>query len=371
MGGGDRRRIWSGIVCDPLGINCSNLPGALRDCVENYVGANPVVTLFATPKPGSQFVGWSGACAGSRPVCATKMTAIREVTATFGQGTTDNTPVKALLLLHGMNSDPLTWNDLVQLDFGNICPEIVQGLIIDPESTTKVLCYRLRFGMYDVGVFGGRTGLEGVTAANSPPPSSGDFSNFDQLGLEVRAAVRAILNRHPNAGIVLLGHSRGGLAARDFLQKASPERNKVVGLLTTGTPHLGSPLGRVYRYLRNHGRLDAPADWRVVDFLRGSANCSNVIRYKNPSPLDLRRPTIDDLSSDSAWVRSINQYISFLPSTIKYGQLYYPLLRLGILAEILGQQYSVFDRPGIGDICVQLTADGAEQIRLMIIPVMV
>ncbi|MGH8526383.1 MAG: esterase/lipase family protein, partial [Gammaproteobacteria bacterium] len=225
-----------------------------------------------------------------------------------------------------------------------------------PESTTHVVCYRLRFGMYDA--LGGRTGLEGVTATD-PTSFRGDFSTLHHLGLEVRAAVRGILNRHPNAEIALLGHSRGGLAARAFSQKTSPERAKVVAMVTTGTPHRGSPLGRIYKYLRNHPRPNPATDWRVVDFLNGKTNCSNVIRIKNPDPLDVRRPTIDDLSSDSVGIRDLNRDIGSLPRTIKYGELRYPLLRLGVLADI-PPQYSVFDRRDLSDICVQLTT-AAEQ----------
>ncbi|MGH8487298.1 MAG: esterase/lipase family protein [Gammaproteobacteria bacterium] len=187
----------------------------------------------------------------------------------------------------------------------------------------------------------------------------GDFSNFDQLGLEVRAAVRGILNRHPSAEIVLLGHSRGGLAARDFLQKTSPERDKVVGLVTTGTPHLGTRLGRIYQYLKNHPcnpRSNCSTnpvlteDWHVVDFLRN---------LPPPDSLDVRRPTIGDLDDRSlpdtgrVTVGSLNTSIGQLPTGIKYGELLYTGVDLGWLKATVCY---IFGDPSPLDLCPDVSA---------------
>ena len=110
------------------------------------------------------------------------------------------------------------------------------------------LGYRLMFGSFDVS--SGRSGLPDGLPPNPVLPiiatasSSGDFETFEEIGEEVRNAVQAVLNRHPQAGIVLLGHSRGGIAGRMFLQEETyTERLRVIGLLTTGTPHKGSRLG--------------------------------------------------------------------------------------------------------------------------------
>jgi Tol biopolymer transport system component len=61
----------------PAGIRCGS------DCAEAYeVGT--VVTLTAAPRPGSRFVGWSGACAGTGS-CTLTMNAAKSVTATFSR----------------------------------------------------------------------------------------------------------------------------------------------------------------------------------------------------------------------------------------------------------------------------------------------
>ena len=65
-----------GIVSsNPSGIKCG------LDCSESYA-AGTVVVLTATPRSGSTFAGWSGACTGSG-TCTVPMTAVKNVTARF------------------------------------------------------------------------------------------------------------------------------------------------------------------------------------------------------------------------------------------------------------------------------------------------
>jgi hypothetical protein len=61
----------------PGGIAC---PG---DCEGSYKGATSV-TLTATPEPGWEFTGWSGACTGTGE-CRVPLTAVRSVKATFAR----------------------------------------------------------------------------------------------------------------------------------------------------------------------------------------------------------------------------------------------------------------------------------------------
>jgi pimeloyl-ACP methyl ester carboxylesterase len=271
------------------------------------------------------------------------------------QGATAQEPANVLLLLHGMNSSPDTWNDFVALKFNNSCAIIANGVLTDNSTPNPqgVLCYRVRFGSFDLS--SGRVGLEGIKATSS---SSGDFSSFRDLRREVRRAVAGIMARHGNAETVLVAHSRGGLAARAFLQqKADLVKASVVGLLTTGAPHRGTRLGRIYKYLEAHPRETCcEADWEVVDFLRGKRKCRvGLIRVENPTPLDVRRPTIRDLADDSPAIAKLNPGITRLPAAIQYGQIVYSGFDLGILKIDIPvfDEYSVF-----GDgICDQLSSE--------------
>jgi len=64
------------VTSTPSGINCGH------SCSSAFK-ANTTVTLTATANPGSNFVGWSGACAGTT-ACTIKLTGNTTVTAAFG-----------------------------------------------------------------------------------------------------------------------------------------------------------------------------------------------------------------------------------------------------------------------------------------------
>jgi pimeloyl-ACP methyl ester carboxylesterase len=131
------------------------------------------------------------------------------------------------LLLHGLNSDETTWNAVAKSLFGKRCVTLTQAT--DPASIAPSRCYRLHF------------------SDNAWP--HGDGLNLDELGAEVGRAVAGIQQAMDPSALVLVGHSRGGLAARAYLQQPGPLPEHKLALLTIGTPHRGTPLGRVKPFM--------------------------------------------------------------------------------------------------------------------------
>lgn len=86
------------IVSSPGGINC----GAA--CSQSYP-ALTVVTLTAQPAADTNFVGWSGHCAGANPTCTLTLDAAKQVTGTFAVKTFALTVTK-----HGTGSGTVTAN---------------------------------------------------------------------------------------------------------------------------------------------------------------------------------------------------------------------------------------------------------------------
>jgi pimeloyl-ACP methyl ester carboxylesterase len=250
-----------------------------------------------------------------------------------------NSSQRVLVLLHGMNAGPDTWDNYVGIRFNDSAPIISGGINVSGANPVAdangVVCYRVDFGWYEIN--GTRTGLEGITAGGTE--MHGDFSTFTQLGQEVWDAVHYILTIYPGAQVTILGHSRGGLAARAFLQTAtsSPEKSSVVALLTTGTPHKGSRLGRIYSYLGDaaHPRTTDTSKYWKVDW---------DVADKVKDGLDVRRPTISDLSDDSSAISSLSSSIANLPSNLKYGAITYTGVEFGLLKRdaVLGFDYSIF-----------------------------
>jgi hypothetical protein len=361
------------VTISPLNKSCNYNGTNTNGC--QAIMFNGGITLTAEAGDGTVFTGWSGACTGNRPTCSL---AEENSARAFTVSAQFKKEARVVLMLHGMNSDETTWNDYVYQEpkFAAECPAIVAGVVSGgvqlPATPPTLGCYRVRFGSYDAT--SGRKNLENITASG---PKSGDFSTFDQLGLEVKAAVSAISNAYNRkygadypVKIVLLGHSRGGLAARAFLQSSATEKQAVAALLTTGTPHKGSPLGRVYQYLKNNclyadGRrkgsyffgmaMDACADdWQVVDNLKAGA-CNYL--PLSEERLDVRLPTVDDLSDISNAISSLNAGTGALPSSVRLGALNYTGVELGRLARL----YRIFDLAGT-DVCDQVSRSAQSAI---------
>jgi pimeloyl-ACP methyl ester carboxylesterase len=287
-----------------------------------------------------------------------------EVTALYQQGADK----KVVLLLHGMNSTPGTWNPLVTQFFPNGCPVINNGAIsaTATPNTQNTYCYRLRFGALDAASTNKGLGDAWTYGETNGYPSAGDYSTFNQLGTEVNKAITAIKNKLPTAKILLIGHSRGGLAARAFLQESvsSVNKNAVVGLITTGTPHNGSRIGRIYNYIQNtlfvNGTRATDSaskdDWQAIDFLNGRISCNG---FAKAFRIDARRPAIGFLADNGSMISNLNSTKANLPA-IKYGQIIYAGTYLGRLNA--DPVYNLFDESGT-DVCDQLSRRGESVIK--------
>ncbi|MGS0673767.1 alpha/beta fold hydrolase [Shewanella sp. 125m-1] len=261
---------------------------------------------------------------------------------------------KVSLLLHGLASDSETWNSLVADDsfYSGSCAvlNISDEIEALPQINSKgESCFRLDFGGYDRDTNLGSKGLEGKTCI-STLGCSGDYSRFDLLGAEVEIAIGQIVNKLGiDTEIVLLGHSRGGLAARAYLQNAdSKYADHVKALVTTGTPHQGSPFGRFYRFMElnclpqrsyeNDGGM-CEDNWEVVKMIAGER------WYFEDNLMDLRAPSIDFLSPESTEINDLSSNILALENIIT-AQLSYRGTKFGILAKqlpVTGSDYDLYD----------------------------
>lgn len=281
---------------------------------------------------------------------------IVETGAALGQGGAQfvkvslplSTGPNILLLLHGMNSNTATWDEYVKKKFGSPVGKWARDIFTeknklegdDPSLSHGIRCYRLQFGGYENPASKAKGLEEDVTVQKTPnylkdrSIRCGDFETFEELGQEIDKAISFLIRKYQdskypdgNIQVVLLGHSRGGIAARKFLEmKTTSEESKkvVVGLITTGSPHLGLHLGRIYKWLDEHKR-NAPGtpveDWKAVDFLIKKG-------------LDVRRPVIGDLAEGSEAIRKLNRpdQVRNMSEKIAYREIRYGKVALGYLA---------------------------------------
>ena len=133
-----------------------------------------------------------------------------------------------------------------------------------------------------------------VTWSQERPAGPADFAI-----LELKEVVK-IANGMTKAGIVLIGHSRGGLIGRRYLLRKD---RSIRGLITISTPHKGSSIARIAGYLTplvsainplfsggDEGTLSFTVK-RIVDFLKSRALKellpeSNFLKSMKDRPFD-------------------------------------------------------------------------------------
>lgn len=264
---------------------------------------------------------------------------------------------RATILLHGLASSSATWETLNNKRFDNRCVTIPPSgsLTYDLKIRGKEeYCYKLDFGKYD------RTsGLKDLRGNVCPEVEGcrGDYSTFDTLGREVSDAVTKVLARlGDDTEVTLVGHSRGGLAASAYLGGDYPYKGNVKAFLSTGTPFLGSPLGKINGYLKekclpysqtvNVGTCKE--DWNARKFIRD---------FPHPlEGLDVIVPSVGFLMNGSSALNAIftfNRIQAMQVGSRFYHNLVYSGIQLGDLYRLGVINYNPF--PNVGSVASGLT----------------
>jgi len=156
-----------------------------------------------------------------------------------------------IIFIHGLSSNDQKWDTLFtrldlyglcyggRMDFclnydGNVSKSILLNDIHDFTNQLTLNigdCYTVNF---DVNI-------DGTTYNNT---CESNQAAIVKQGKAMQAAIRHVLDKTGSDKVILVGHSMGGLAAREYLQNSSnwqPDgQHHVAKLLTVGTPHGGS-----------------------------------------------------------------------------------------------------------------------------------
>lgn len=145
-----------------------------------------------------------------------------------------------------------------------------------------------------------------------------NFSDNQALSLDVQGGelseiIKVVLDKNPGATkVLLIGHSSGGLAAREYLQglarvfdstSTMPYREDVAKLITIGTPHQGSFWAQAC-----HANLD------IFDILNNVGICDLL-----PGNVDSDSIAVQELQPNSSALTLINDLNTHpLPSNVFY-----------------------------------------------------
>ncbi len=150
-----------------------------------------------------------------------------------------------IIFVHGINSDHTTW----QTTLNQLNPYLGSSQVLtfnlnaststlysddvvwvtDPNTVSNSCIYTINFNA--------QAGMGTQSASNE--------ASIVKQGYALKLAIEKVIAVTQKEKVVLVGHSMGGLASRDYLQRwATANNHHVAKLLTIGTPHLGANIAQ-------------------------------------------------------------------------------------------------------------------------------
>jgi hypothetical protein len=161
-----------------------------------------------------------------------------------------------VIFIHGLTSDASIWNTLkIQLDAqswtdGGVLRFSLNGdnnLLtsnINGPSQTEVKAFNTNVPAADYYRIDFDCDASGMLHTPAATTSQSNQAAIAKQGLAVKMAISKVLAATGREKVILVGHSMGGLAARQYLQTpalwVATGKHKVAKVVTIGTPHGGS-----------------------------------------------------------------------------------------------------------------------------------
>ena len=243
-----------------------------------------------------------------------------------------------ILFVHGINSDHTTWNTTIGQLSTLYGPSQVLAfnLNADPNSTNKendVQWVTNEFSVVNRCIYAINFNTQNGTSSQS----ASNESAIVKQGFALKKAIDRITFVTQKSKVIIVGHSMGGLASREYLQRlADPNNPKVAKLLTLGTPHLGAniaqntlgiqvdPISEASRDLAETTTIElSPGQFATVPgyYLFGGNEATPQINLSSPNLLFLNQDVNCNNTEDI--VTGINNGTEDnsaipLPSSVKY-----------------------------------------------------
>lgn len=162
----------------------------------------------------------------------------------------------AVLLIHGINSDHTTWFDFINDLENDFCysGNWEKGFFASEFSLNQVINTGGNIVSGGIILAKSQQCDNLVQTGNKYPVFTLDFSDNENLTFveqanELDEIICKIQQNYNNRKIILLGHSMGGLAARQYIKDFGS--SKIAGYISVGTPHGGSFFAYIQDWLNS------------------------------------------------------------------------------------------------------------------------
>ena len=223
-----------------------------------------------------------------------------------------------VILIHGLGMNSHIWTDPGKcFVLGGLAP-LTTFLVESPGNTNKAVTT----GVVDPRIQGlwHRLAAEGFSIVS--------WSQSQPLGPievaidELKKTVAWVREQWPGRQIYLVGHSRGGLIARQYLLQEDPA--DVMGLVTICSPHAGTQMAQYAGYLNPTGSL--------LEKILPAESQTAVSKALKRLALFLQSPAIEELRPSAGFIRSIGaplperfRLLTFGGTSPALFQIYYKL----------------------------------------------
>ncbi len=220
----------------------------------------------------------------------------------FTQKGTDGRPV--VVFIHGLGMDKNIWLDPLNTRiFARNIPLRVfaatKPCLYSPDSSKKVSLGDIPKKVNSLWDVLGDAGFNLVCWSQKRPV--GPMSSAVE---ELSEVIKRTKRRFPKTPLVIIGHSRGGLIARKFMERKTPGIN---ALITISTPHRGSNIAKLEKYIRPFSSI-------LKGVLPKDTHGVALSVVKNVSEL-LNGNALKELLPDSAFFRELRD---FSQQNVKY-----------------------------------------------------
>jgi pimeloyl-ACP methyl ester carboxylesterase len=198
-----------------------------------------------------------------------------------------------VLLIHGLNMNNYFWLDPEKCQvLGGLAPLTVflADVVAKPENT-------LSFGSPAPHIRGLWTRLQEEGFSLASWTQGKPLGQIQAAMNELAAVLATVRQRWPGVKIFLVGHSRGGLIARRFLQQE--EHGGIAGLVTICSPHAGSGMATFTRYLKPAGTF-----LKKIIPVKSKAALAQALERLS---FFLQSPAIAELEPGSEFMASLQQ----------------------------------------------------------------